>query len=140
MKGEATSVDIVSTYCRRAYKLGGEYHLTADEMFTEAIEKAKAKDLEREEMVRKGLDLEESLSPLHGLPMSVKDQLMYPGTICSVGTFSKCGKRLDEKTHAVELLERAGAIPFVKSNVALWQYRGLHLAASATSPTVGRRV
>ncbi len=42
---------------------------------------------------------------------------MYPGTISSVGTHSLCGQRHNEKAHSVELLERAGAIPFVKSNV-----------------------
>ena len=73
--------------------------MTADEMFNQAIETARKRDEERERLDREGrLD---ELPALHGIPMSVKDQIRYTGTVSSLGTFSRCGQKSDTTAEAV---------------------------------------
>ena len=50
-------------------------NLTAEENFIEAMEEAKRCDTERKEAIRNGT--QESLPPLHSIPISIKDVVIY---------------------------------------------------------------
>lgn len=55
--------------------------------------------------------------PLHGLPISLKDTIDVAGVDSTVGIIKKCFKPASQDAVIVEILKKAGAIPFVKSNV-----------------------
>ncbi len=52
IKGEVTSVEIVSVYSQRCYTIGRKLNLVAEEYYQEALEIAKEKDLETEKARR----------------------------------------------------------------------------------------
>ncbi|TKY88005.1 hypothetical protein EX895_003101 [Sporisorium graminicola] len=55
--------------------------------------------------------------PLHGLPMSVKDQFQIKGTDATIGYVSYANKPSTSDSVLVELVKKAGAVPFVKTNL-----------------------
>lgn len=59
----------------------------------------------------------ESLGPLHGLPMTIKDTYEVPGMPCTAGAPAYRQHRPQKHAFAVQRLVDAGAIPFGKTNV-----------------------
>ena len=57
------------------------------------------------------------LGPLHGVPVSIKDQFEVLGTPSTRGLPSRAGHRSTREGPLVGRLRAAGAIPFVKTNV-----------------------
>ncbi|GAK67246.1 general amidase [Moesziomyces antarcticus] len=55
--------------------------------------------------------------PLHGLPMSVKDQFQIAGSDATIGYISYANKPSKSDSVLVDVLKRAGAVPFVKTNL-----------------------
>ncbi|SJX65791.1 related to AMD2-acetamidase [Sporisorium reilianum f. sp. reilianum] len=55
--------------------------------------------------------------PLHGLPMSVKDQFQIKGSDATIGYISYANKPSTSDSVLVDLLKKAGAVPFVKTNL-----------------------
>ena len=79
-------------------------------MFDEALAHAKRLD---EHFTRTGT----TVGPLHGLPISLKDNFNIPGKPSSVGF---CGWALDPLKHEstiVGMLRDLGAVAYVKTNV-----------------------
>ncbi|KZS93000.1 general amidase [Sistotremastrum niveocremeum HHB9708] len=69
-------------------------------------------------------ELDESLKkngkpkgPLHGLPISLKDQLCIEGLDTTMGYISWIGKPASKNAVLVDILLEAGAVPFVRTNV-----------------------
>lgn len=58
-----------------------------------------------------------ALGPLHGVPVSIKDQFEVLGTPSTWGLPSRAGQRSVREGPLVSRLRGAGAIPFVKTNV-----------------------
>jgi amidase len=58
-----------------------------------------------------------TICPLHGLPISFKDQFNLNGVDISVGYISWANKPASEDSTLVTLLSNAGAISYVKTNV-----------------------
>lgn len=58
-----------------------------------------------------------TVGPLHGLPVSFKDQFNLTGVDTSVGYISWCDAPATQNSTLVDLLISAGAIPFVKTNI-----------------------
>ncbi|KAK6429210.1 hypothetical protein LTR95_014640, partial [Oleoguttula sp. CCFEE 5521] len=58
-----------------------------------------------------------TIGPLHGLPISFKDQFNLKGVDSTIGYVSYVGKPATEDSTLVTLLVEAGAIPYVKTNV-----------------------
>ncbi|KAJ7446418.1 general amidase [Mycena galericulata] len=54
---------------------------------------------------------------LHGLPISLKDQISIKGIESSMGYISWIGQFAEKNSVLVDILESLGAIPFVKTNV-----------------------
>jgi fatty acid amide hydrolase len=107
--GKTSSVSAVVTACLRAIECGEKFDSNADEMFMSAITRAKEADLKRE----RG----ETLGALHGLPITVKDNVDVSGADTTVGMMVRAGVPATADAAVVETLVRAGAIPFCKSNV-----------------------
>ncbi|OMJ85272.1 hypothetical protein SteCoe_13431 [Stentor coeruleus] len=106
---QVTSLQAVSTYCQRAYTLGREMNLTAEECFYEALEEAKLCDEETSKGLNRGI--------LHGVPISVKDHISMKGCTSSAGMVYKLDYPDKEDAVEIQLLKNQGAIPFVRSNL-----------------------
>lgn len=107
---EITSTEAVSTYILRAYTLGREYSLTAEENFASALAQAQRCD----DLLSKGT----VLGVLHGVPISVKDHISQLGCTSSAGVAWRLDYPDTETAVLLELLEKEGAILFVRSNVS----------------------
>lgn len=59
-----------------------------------------------------------TLGPLHGLPISVKDQCRMIGTETTCGFVSGIGIVDEDDCTLVQILQRAGAVVFVKTNLS----------------------
>ncbi len=79
-------------------------------MFPEALEAANALD---ETFARTGT----VVGPLHGLPISIKDNFNVVGKDSTVGFVSWCNKPHTKNSVLVDLLKSLGAIIYVKTNV-----------------------
>ncbi|KAG2137384.1 general amidase [Suillus bovinus] len=57
------------------------------------------------------------VGPLHGLPISLKDQLCIKGLETTIGYASWIGQYADKNAVLVDILIECGAVPFVRTNV-----------------------
>jgi amidase len=62
----------------------------------------------------------ESLGPLHGVPMTVKDSFETAGCVTTSGAPELADHVPERDAWPVARLRAAGAIPFAKSNVPIW--------------------
>ena len=79
-------------------------------MFDTALERAKHLDAE---YARTG----KVTGPLHGLPVSLKDNFNIPGFPSSVGFCSWALEPVQQESTVVTMLRELGAVPYVKTNV-----------------------
>ncbi|RKP06225.1 amidase signature domain-containing protein [Thamnocephalis sphaerospora] len=61
--------------------------------------------------------MEQPLGPLHGIPVSIKDNIDVRGRDTTMGVSGGIGKPLAEDAPIVQLLRSAGAIVFAKTNL-----------------------
>lgn len=109
-KGELTSVEVTTAFCKRA-ALAHQFLNCALEFFPE-IALARAKELD-EHYKKTG----KTVGPLHGLPISLKDQFRIKGLETSMGYVSWLGKYEDDDSILVRLLLKAGAVFYMKTSV-----------------------
>ncbi|XP_018018281.1 vitamin D3 hydroxylase-associated protein-like [Hyalella azteca] len=55
---------------------------------------------------------------LHGLPLSVKENVMVKGLDCTLGLLKKVGQPAPVDADVVTVLKELGAVPFVKTNAS----------------------
>lgn len=79
-------------------------------MFPEALAAAEALD---EALSRTGT----AVGPLHGLPISIKDNFNVVGKDSTVGFVAWCNKPHKQNSVLVDLLKSLGAVIYVKTNV-----------------------
>lgn len=79
-------------------------------MFDDAIERAKQLDAEFQKTGK-------VTGPLHGLPISLKDNFNVPGYPSSVGFCSWALGPVKEESTIVGMLRDLGAVAYVKTNV-----------------------
>ncbi|PQE17284.1 putative general amidase protein [Rutstroemia sp. NJR-2017a BVV2] len=109
-KGELTSVAVTTAFCKRA-ALAHQLVNCALEFFPEmALKRAK----ELDEIFEK---TGKPVGPLHGLPISLKDQFRIKDLETSMGYVSWIGKFEKEESVLVTLLYKAGAVFYVKTSV-----------------------
>lgn len=96
--------------------------------FDRAIETAKALD----ERLAQGLG---PAGPFHGLPISFKDNFNLKGLDATVGFTALVGDPAEDDSELVKLLIRAGAVPYVKTNVPTAM-----MIAETVNNTFGRTV
>jgi fatty acid amide hydrolase len=109
LQKKVTSLEATTTYISRSSTLGREYSLVADECYELALRQAADCD----EKLKNGI----ILGPLHGVPISIKDNLRLKGSISTSGVVWKLDFINDDNALIVQLLIEQGAVPFVKSNV-----------------------
>ncbi|KAJ7470386.1 amidase [Mycena latifolia] len=109
-RGEWTSSQVVGAYIARAAVAQETTNCITEVLFAEALEQAK--DLDAEFLASKSLR-----GPLHGVPISVKDQYDIAGIDASMGFSALVHKPAATDADFVALLKAAGAIPIVKTNV-----------------------
>ncbi|KAF2036198.1 acetamidase [Setomelanomma holmii] len=109
-KGEVKSVDVTLAFCKRA-AVAQQLTNCVHEFFPElALKQAKELD---EYLAKEG----KTVGPLHGLPISLKDQLRVKGLETSMGYVSWLGKHDEEDSVLTALLRKAGAVFYVKTSV-----------------------
>jgi amidase len=108
--GEQKARDVMEAICRRASVAQQLINCITDICFEEALKRAEELDSYFEQEGK-------TIGPLHGLPISFKDQLNLIGLDTSVGYVSWCNKPASEESTLVTLLCKAGAVPYVKTKV-----------------------
>ncbi|KAK0548305.1 hypothetical protein OC845_003643 [Tilletia horrida] len=115
--GSLSAVRCVQAYMRRAV-LAQQLVNCVTEMLTDfALQTAKDCD---EYLAREG----KVKGPLHGLPVSLKDQFHVSGYPTVMGYAAFIEQKQTEHAAITELLLRAGAVPFVHTNVPQTLMRG----------------
>ncbi|KAL5345357.1 Acetamidase [Pseudogymnoascus australis] len=108
--GKLTSVSVTTAFCKRAalaHQLTNCFH----EFFPE-IALARAQYLDDYLVEHK-----EPIGPLHGLPISLKDQLRIKGLDTTMGYVSWIGKKDTDNSALTTMLLNAGAVLYVKTSV-----------------------
>jgi len=108
--GKLSSVAVTTAFLKRA-ALAHQLTNCALEFFPE-IALARAKSLD-EALKKDG----KPVGPLHGLPISLKDQFRIKGLETSMGYVAWIGKYEEGNSILVDLLEKAGAVFYVKTSV-----------------------
>lgn len=111
-KKEIKSREAVIAFSIRAATIGIELFLINDVFFEEAIAEAEAAD----ELISNCKDVS-TLPPLIGLPMTIKDVVLYKGKNCTLGYKFLAGKKATYDSHVVAILKKAGAIPICYTNI-----------------------
>ena len=109
--GELSSGEIVEALQARADAVDGRTHGWVLQRRKAALADAEAADEERARGDIRG--------PLHGIPMSVKENLALIGTPATMGIRSRLEMRAERDAALIASLKDAGAIPLGKSNVPL---------------------
>lgn len=108
-KREWTSVEVTSAVCKRAAVAQQLVNCLTEICFDEALDRAEALDRKMRESGPVG--------PLHGLPISLKDQFHVPGLDTTIGYISRAETPMRSASTLVELLLNAGAVLYAKTNV-----------------------
>jgi amidase len=101
---------VTEAVCKRASVAQQLINCVTEIYFEEALKRADELDAY---YAKEG----KTIGPLHGLPISFKDQFNLKGVDTSVGYISWADKPASEDSTLVTLLSNAGAIPYVKTNV-----------------------
>lgn len=103
-------VEVIRAYCHAATIAQDSTNCLTEIFFDEAIERAE--ELDKYMQVHG-----KPFGPLHGLPVSIKDHIKVKGKDTSTGYIAWCYKTIaDDDAVAVDILRRAGAILYVKTN------------------------
>lgn len=109
--GEFTAVDMLSEYLERVDRHNGELNAIIIEQRDQAMQDAKAADAAQ----ARG----DSLGPLHGVPMTVKESYNVAGTATTWGNPDWTDNVTSEDAESVKRLKEAGAVVFGKTNIPL---------------------
>ncbi|KAL1311010.1 hypothetical protein AAFC00_001228 [Neodothiora populina] len=123
-----TSEEVTKAFCKRAAVAHQLTNCLSETLFPEALASAKALD---EHLQKTG----ETVGPLHGLPISLKDHFNIAGKDSTVGFVSWVGKPATYDSALVEILKKAGAVLYVKTNVPTAM-----MIAESVNNTFGRTV
>lgn len=105
--GEWTSEAVTRAFCKRAAAAQQLFNCVSEIMFDTAIEEAKNLDKHLREVGPVG--------PLHGLPISLKDNIHVKGKDSTIGFVSLIGKPAERESPIVDILRAAGAVVYVKT-------------------------
>jgi fatty acid amide hydrolase len=107
--GDLSSEEIVRALEERIRALDGDLHCFVHRRSTEVLAEARAADEAR----RRG----DRLGPLHGLPLTVKDNIDLVGTDASLGLRARRNQPSYADAPVVHLLKEAGALILGKTNI-----------------------
>lgn len=106
---ETTSVAIVEALYARADAVDGRLHAWAVQLRRDARREAEERDAERARGHVRG--------PLHGLPVTIKENIDVAGAESTLGFRARAGRRVEKDALTVRLLRDAGAVVLGKGNV-----------------------
>lgn len=110
-KGELTSVQVVTAFCKRAAIAHQTTNCLTEIIFDEALARASECDAYLKEHCR-------PIGPLHGLPISLKDSFNVKGVQSTIGYVSFIANPPSTTNSAVvQILFDAGAVFYVKTNL-----------------------
>lgn len=107
-----TAVQITEAFCHRAALVHQIVNCCSEIFFEEAIERAKELDDYFEENGK-------PMGPLHGIPISLKDQVDLPGKDSSIGYCSLVNHPKTEISLLAKTLLAKGAVLYVKTTVPM---------------------
>lgn len=108
--GQVSSLEVVEAHIRRIEAVNPSLNAIVVALFAEA--RAEAGRLDR---LREQGDL---VGPLHGVPITLKEQYVVAGTPTTVGLMSYRSRRMEHEGPLVGRLRLAGAVPLGKTNVS----------------------
>ncbi|XP_041781401.1 fatty-acid amide hydrolase 2-A isoform X2 [Anopheles merus] len=112
-----TSVEVTQAFIDRCREVNPLLNCVVDERFEAAL-----KDAERaDKLIASGTMTVEQLErekPFLGVPISTKDCIRVEGLLHTSGIWNRRNIRGDKDARAMELMRRAGAIPFALTNVS----------------------
>jgi amidase len=109
--------EVMEAICKRASIAQQLVNCITEIYFDEAIQRAEELDAY---FAKEG----KTIGPLHGLPISLKDQFNIKGLDTTIGYVSRASKPVSEDSTLVTQLLNAGAIVYVKTNVPATLMRG----------------
>ncbi|NTV65753.1 MAG: amidase, partial [Oscillochloris sp.] len=124
--GELTARAVVDAHIRRIEAVNPQLNAVIFPLFEQARQAADQADAAQ----RRG----EPLGPLHGVPITIKDQFLVQGTPTTMGYVREAGHRAAADGPLVARLRAAGAIILGKTNVP----QSLMSADSSANPLYGR--
>ncbi|KAG2134391.1 general amidase [Suillus bovinus] len=107
---EWTAVEVTTAFSKRAI-VAHQLVNCLTEIF---IDRALARAAELDDYLKKTGKV---VGPLHGLPISLKDQLCIKGLETTMGYVSWIGQYEEKNAVLVDILIECGAVPFVRTNV-----------------------
>lgn len=123
-----SSKDVTKAFCKRAAAAHQLTNCLSDAFFEEAIRNAAALD---DHFQRTG----KLVGPLHGLPISLKDNFNIKGKDSTVGFTSLVNKPAEYNATLVDILQELGAVMYCKTNVPTAM-----MIAESVNNTFGRTV
>ncbi|KAM6537833.1 hypothetical protein FALCPG4_003736 [Fusarium falciforme] len=109
-RGEVTSEVVTRAYIARAIEAHKMTNCLTEVLFQEALEQAKKLD---EFYAKEG----KTVGPLHGVPVTLKDQFNVKGHDTTLGYTSRALKPASEDAILVSMLKKLGAIIIAKTNL-----------------------
>lgn len=110
--GELTAYEVCYSFCHRAAIAHQILNCCIEIFFDEALRRARELD-DYFKLTGK------VLGPLHGIPISLKDQLNLPGIETTIGYVSHIGNKPKYSSLLADVLEEKGAIFYVKTTVPM---------------------
>jgi len=108
-KGAFSSAEVVEAHIRRIEAINSNINAVVIPLFDQARREAKIAD----EALRRG----EPIGPLHGVPITIKEQYRVAGTQTTLGATNKIGNVYHDEGPLVTKLREAGAIILGKTNI-----------------------
>ncbi|KAG1755245.1 general amidase [Suillus paluster] len=108
--GEWTAVDVTTAFSKRAI-VAHQLVNCLTEIF---VDRALARAAELDDHLKKTGKV---VGPLHGLPISLKDQLCIKGLETTMGYVSWIGQYAEKNAVLVDILLECGAVPLVRTNI-----------------------
>ncbi|RDB19727.1 Acetamidase [Hypsizygus marmoreus] len=128
--GTWTAVEVTTAFSKRAI-IAHQLTNCLTEIF---IDRAMARAAELDEHLKATGKV---AGPLHGLPISLKDQISLKGIESTMGYVSWIGKFPEQNSVLVDVLEAAGAVLYVKTNVPqtlMWPETYNHIFGRTVNP------
>ncbi|MBO0777934.1 MAG: amidase [Ktedonobacteraceae bacterium] len=108
--GILSSQEVVEAHIRRIEAVNPRLNAIVVSLF----EQARAEARKADSLLTQGT----LLGPLHGVPITLKEQLMLSGTPTTVGILHQKSRPMEQEGPLVKRLRQAGAIPLGKTNVS----------------------
>lgn len=108
-EGRFSAVEVVEAHIRRIETVDGDLNAVVIPLFDEARREASLAD--------DALERGDPLGPLHGVPITIKEQYRIAGTQTTLGATNKIGNVYHDEGPLVTKLREAGAIILGKTNI-----------------------